>query len=145
MRRSSFIVLWLALVLVGCGSRGKFIVPTSTVTGKVKWAGTPLKEPVALIGVDPTTSRACQGKVEADGSCQLLCGGSPMVPLGTYELALIPWTEPGTPEQRMAVNGPPSRPAPLSISEKYLDPRQSGWKVDVTSSGGTFDITVPGN
>ncbi|MBA4031458.1 MAG: hypothetical protein C0478_11305 [Planctomyces sp.] len=126
----------------GCGQSVEHRV-TGTVTGKVIWSGRPANEQILIIGVERTTGRVCQGKVEPDGSCQLEFGSSSGVPVGVYDLALARYEEPMTPEryERLMKREIP-HPSPLKVPAKYLNCKKSGWYVDVTDGNCSFEVTV---
>lgn len=137
------VLLSLVLGLTSCGTAMEEL-PTGTAIGKVKWSGTPLTRPVVLVGVERKTGRVCQGRIEADGRCQLLFGASSEIPAGTYDVALAPWDEPMTEEQYAKIMRreiPP--PPPLNVPAKFLDSKKSGLNVEVAEGERSFEFTIP--
>jgi hypothetical protein len=137
--------LLFVLFVAGCGeSRRPAKVATSRVTGKVTFK---IKRPaidVMLSGYDRTTGDVCSGKIADDGSCTLTMGSSPLIPEGTYDLAL------STGDERVITQsdgikiarGEMAPPKRLNLPSKYTNRNQTGWWVKVAGESSVFEIVV---
>lgn len=77
------------LVFSGCGSKSKALA-TGSVKGKVTLDGKTLPAGCKITFMHKEKSFPATGDIGSDGSYTLLFNGKPAVPVGTYDVTIVP-------------------------------------------------------
>lgn len=128
-RVASAMLLPGILILMGCGGTGK---PTGTVTGTVKYKGSPVSSGTVNFH-DPTKGKAYQGVLDGSGNFTL----KDPVEVGTYKV----YINPPIPEQLPPGTALKKAP-PFNLPPKYQDPGQTPISREVKTGPNNITIDV---
>ena len=117
------LVVW---AVTGCGG-GEDIGPTGTVTGTVKFQGTPVTGGMVTFS-KPGEQGA--GQIGADGKYSIAWRGTDQVPVGQYGISIYP------PSSGDSTTSNPNFP------EKYYDATTSGLTGEVKEGPNTIDLDM---
>lgn len=123
LRRGSCLLAALfVLSPLGCGSRGNSRPANVSVSGKVTYAnGKPLTTGVIVFNPLEEGEEAPQAAIQPDGSFKFSDDGG--MPPGEYRVSLAPSDQASTEGEE--------KPAPFTVSKKYLQASTSGWTATI--------------
>lgn len=126
----------LLSTMFGFGCGGESVPPLYPVRGKVTVEGAPLTSGQVSLVAEPTPTTpvpSSGGKIESDGSYEIVTAGRSGAPLGKYKVRVTPLTVP-------TKGGAPA----LTFDKKYTDPKTSGLDYEVVASPqpGQYDLKL---
>ena len=127
-------VLLPCVLVTGCGSN-EAIGP---VSGTVTFQGTPVREGL-IVFTNETRGITITARLGEDGSYQAETAGGKGLPVGDYQVTIVP------PIPKTTTSWPATPPKPPSydnIPSRYRDPRTSGLTVEVTTAGTAFPVDM---
>lgn len=127
-------LLLLGIALAGC-SRPEVLGP---VSGKVTFQGAPVSKGMIVFS-NLEKGVTIQAKLDEDGSYEVEMAKGAGLPLGTYQVCIVPPIPEVTTSWPMA---PPKLPSYANIPERYRDARTSELVVEVTGNGVVFDVAM---
>src|ERR1043166_484404 len=129
-------LLAVAFLVSGCTNEPP-LPPLFPVKGTIKVDGNPLTAgQIRLVAETPDSSGKVppsSGQINSSGEYEIFAGGKSGAPKGKYKVGITP---PMVPAE--GAKGPPSAP----YNEKYRDPSKSGLEINVTESGGGYDLKL---
>lgn len=127
-------LLILSLALAGCG-RAEVLGP---VSGRVTFKDAPVTKGF-IVFTNLEKGVTIQAPLDEDGRYTVEMARGPGLPLGTYQVSVIPPLPEVTTSWPMA---PPKLPSYANIPEKYRDTRTSELTVEVIAAGVVFDVAM---
>ncbi|MHB8972287.1 MAG: carboxypeptidase-like regulatory domain-containing protein [Pirellulaceae bacterium] len=148
------IVAAIVVCLAFSGCSKKEVLATGSVKGKVTLDGKPLPAGCKITFMHQEKSFPATGDLGSDGSYSLAFNGKPAVPVGTYDITVVPPKEeagpapdPSNPDayKAMMMGGAPSK-SPRNktvVPAKYLNAAESGLTCTVVEGQETvFDVDL---
>jgi hypothetical protein len=136
------VALGLPLVLAlgwGCG-RGE---PTARLVGQVTIGGKPPTGSVMVVAEDASQGISAAAAVDAAGTFDVLTAPGRGLPVGRYQVAVIPTPPPIEDlDESLTLDAAPP-PDTSGIPARFQSPATSGLSVDVQPPETRFDIAVP--